>query len=127
MEHRIANIRRDFRHKTTTEIVDRLPKAIVLEDLNIRGMMKNRHLARALGEQGLYTIRSYIRYKAEARGIQVQYADRFYPSSKICSVCGSIKTDLKLKDRKYVCHACGAVMDRDSNASRNLELLAVLA
>ena len=127
LEAHIANIRKDFRHKMTTEIVNQLPKVIVMEDLNIGGMMRNRHLARAIGEQGLYTIRNYIEYKAEARGIKVQYADRFYPSSKKCSSCGAIKKDLKLKDRKYVCVSCGLVMDRDSNASRNLELLATLA
>ena len=127
IDAQIANIRKDFRHKMTRETVDQLPKVIVMEDLNIGGMMKNRHLARAIGEQGLYTIRSYIQYKAEARGIKVQYADRFYPSSKKCSSCGAIKKDLKLKDRKYVCVSCGMVMDRDSNASRNLELLATLA
>lgn len=111
----------------TTAIVNQLPKMIVLEDLNIRGMMKNRHLSRAIGEQGLYTIRNYIQYKADARGIKTQYADRFYPSSKKCSECGNIKKDLRLKDRKYVCHSCGSVKDRDSNSSRNLELLATLA
>jgi putative transposase len=84
-------------------------------------------LSKAIGEQGLYAIRDFIRYKADARGIKVQYADRFYPSSKKCSECGSIKKDLKLRDRKYVCHSCGLIIDRDSNASRNLELLAALA
>jgi len=127
IDNRIANIRKDFRHKMTTEIINQFPKVIVLEDLNIRGMMKNRHLSRAIGEQGLYTICSFIQYKADARGIKIQTADRFYPSSKKCSECGAIKKDLKLKDRKYVCHSCGAVKDRDSNASRNLELLAALA
>jgi len=127
LELHISNIRKDFRHKTTTEIVKQLPKVIVLEDLNINGMMKNRHLSRAIAEQGLYTIRNFIQYKADARGIKIQFANRFYPSSKKCSECGEIKKDLKLKDRKYVCHSCGAVKDRDSNASRNLELLATLA
>ena len=127
LDLRMASIRRDFRHKMTTEIVNKLPKAIVLEDLNIHGMMKNRHLSKAIGEQGLYAIRKYIQYKATARGIRVQYADRFYPSSKKCSECGSIKKDLKLKDRKYVCNVCGMVKDRDSNASENLESLAALA
>jgi putative transposase len=127
LDAHIANIRKDFRHKMTKETVNQLPKVIVMEDLNIGGMMKNRHLARAIGEQGLYTIRNYIQYKAEARGIKVQYADRFYPSSKKCSSCGAIKKNLKLKDRKYVCGSCGFVMDRDGNASRNLELLATLA
>jgi len=122
-----ANIRRDFRHKMTAEIVNQLPKVIVLEDLNVKGMQKNRHLSRAISEQGLYTIRSYIQYKADARGIKLQFADRFYPSSKKCSVCGNIKKNLRLKDRKYVCEVCGTVKDRDGNASDNLLSLAILA
>jgi putative transposase len=126
LEHKIANIRRDFRHKMTTEIVNQLPKVIVMENLNIRGMMKNRHLSKAIGEQGLSTIQNYVQYKSVARSIRTQYADRFYPSSKKCSNCGAIKKDLKLKDRKYVCHNCGIVKCRDSNASENLEALAIL-
>ena len=119
---RISNIRHDFRHKMTREIVDRFPQVIVLEDLNVQGMMKNRHLARAIGEQGFYTIRQMLSYKAEERGIAMQYVDRFFPSSKRCSCCGMIKRELKLKDRTYRCDGCGHVLERDFNAARNLEL-----
>jgi len=127
IETRIANIRKDFRHKMTTEIVNQLPKVIVIEDLNINGMMKNQHLAKAIGEQGLYTIQNYLTYKSKNRGITIQKANRWYPSSKRCSSCGNIKKDLKLSDRKYLCHNCGMIKCRDCNAADNLEALAMLA
>jgi putative transposase len=124
IQNRIANIRHDFRHKMTRELVDKLPHTIVLEDLNVRGMMKNRHLSKAIGEQGFYAISQMLSYKANERGIKIQYADRFYPSSKRCSSCGEIKADLKLSDRKYTCGKCGVSIDRDYNAAMNLERLA---
>lgn len=121
---KLQHIRKDYTHKVTTALVSMLPREIVLEDLNISGMLKNRHLARAISEQGLYRFRQYIEYKAAERGIAVRYADRFYPSSKTCSCCGAVKKDLKLSDRVYKCPVCGMELDRDFNAARNLEKLA---
>ena len=92
-----------------------------MEDLNVTGMMKNRHLSKAIGQQGFAEFRRQIAYKSDWNGIETVYADKFYPSSKTCSVCGYIKPDLKLSDRTYVCAECGAVLDRDYNAAVNLE------
>ena len=117
---RLLNIRTNYLHQTTTEIVKNKPSCIVLEDLNVSGMMKNRHLSRSIMIQKLYEFRRQIEYKAELYGIEVVIADRFYPSSKTCSCCGNIKKDLKLSDRVYRCDCCGNVIDRDVNASINL-------
>lgn len=118
---RIANIRQDYTHKATARIVSMLPKRLVLEDLNVSGMMKNRHLAKAVAEQKFYEFRRQMEYKCEDRGIELVIADRFFPSSKKCSKCGSIKKDLRLRDRVYRCSECGLEIDRDLNAARNLE------
>lgn len=117
---RLLNIRTNYLHQTTTEIVKTNPSRIVLEDLNVSGMMKNHHLSNSLMCQKLYEFRRQIEYKAELYGIEVVMADRFYPSSKICHSCGHIKKDLKLSDRVYRCGCCGNVIDRDVNASINL-------
>ena len=117
---RLTNIRTNYIHQVTTEIVKNKPSRIVLEDLNIKGMMKNRHLSRSIMCQKLYEFRHQIEYKAELYGIEVVIADRFYPSSKTCHVCGNVKKDLKLSDRMYRCDCCGNVIDRDINASINL-------
>ena len=98
---RLLNIRTNYLHQTTTEIVKTKPSRIVLEDLNVSGMMKNRHLSRSIMIQKLYECRRQIEYKAELYGIEVAIADRFYPSSKTCHVCGNVKKDLKLSDRVY--------------------------
>ena len=90
-----------------------------MEDLNIKGMMKNKHLSKAIAEQCLYDFKLKMKYKCQFYGIEFVEADRFYPSSKICSSCGSIKKDLKLSDRKYIC-SCGLNINRDYNASINL-------
>ena len=91
-----------------------------MEDLNVSGMMKNRHLARALAEQKLYEFRRQMEYKCEFHGIEFVLADRWFPSSKTCSCCGNVKKELKLKDRTYKCTACGFKIDRDRNACINL-------
>lgn len=117
---RLLNIRTNYLHQITTEIVKTKPSRIVLEDLNVSGMMKNRHLSRSIMIQKLYEFRRQIEYKAELYGIEVAIADRFYPSSKTCHVCGNVKKDLKLSDRVYRCDCCGNVIDRDINASINL-------
>ena len=120
---KLDNIRHNYTHHVTAEIINLNPKKIAIEDLNVKGMMKNRHLAEAIQGQTWHEFRRQIEYKAEWAGIEVVLADRRYPSSKKCSVCGAIKRDLKLKDRVYKCDACGLVIDRDLNAARNLELL----
>lgn len=118
--HRLTNIRKDYISQTTTEIVNRKPRFIVIEDLNVSGMMKNRHLSKAVQNQGFYEFRRQLTYKCEDMGISLVIADRFFPSSKLCSCCGKIKTDLKLSDRLYRCE-CGNVIDRDFQASVNLK------
>jgi putative transposase len=124
LHRRLADIRRGYTHNVTRKIVNLLPAVIVLEDLNVRGLMKNHHLARAIAEQTFYEFRRQIEYKAAWQGTKIRLADRFEPSSKRCSDCGAIKKDLKLKDRVYHCECCGFVEDRDFNAARNLEKLA---
>ena len=120
INHRLTNIRTDYIQKTTTEIIKREPSFVVLEDLNVKGMMKNKHLARAIQEQKLSEFYRILKYKCEWNGIRFITADRFYASSKICSFCGNKKNDLKLSDRTYKCEHCGTVIDRDFNASVNL-------
>jgi len=117
---RLTNIRHNYLHQTTSEIVKRKPSFICIEDLNVRGMMKNRHLSKAIQEQCFYEFRRQIEYKSEWNGIQVVIADRYFPSSKLCSHCGSVKKDLKLSDRIYRCE-CGNIIDRDYQASLNLK------
>lgn len=120
IHHRLANIRQNYRHQITSEIIGRKPRLIVLEDLNVQGMMSNKHLSKAVQEQGFYEFRRQIEYKAEWTGIKVIIADRFYPSSKTCICCGRIKKDLKLSERIYRCE-CGNVIDRDLQAAINLK------
>lgn len=118
--HKLTNIRRDNIHKVTTDIVKREPSFIVLEDLNISGMLKNKHLSKSVREQNFYRFRELLTYKAENAGIKLIIADRFYPSSKTCSNCGAVKQSLKLTERVFVCNECGLEIDRDLNASLNL-------
>ena len=120
LNHRLTNIRHNYLHQTTTEIINRKPMFIALEDLNVTGMMKNKHLAKAIQEQSFYEFKRIISYKANWNNIKIIEVPRFYPSSKTCSECGSIKKDLKLSDREYICLECGCVIDRDYNASINL-------
>ena len=117
---RITDIRLNHIHQTTNTIVKTKPCRIVVEDLNVRGMMKNKHLSKAVAEQCFQTFITIMEYKCKWRGIEFVKADRFYPSSKMCSCCGSIKKDLRLKDRTYICSNCNLVIDRDKNASINL-------
>ena len=120
VNHRLANIRKDYLNQTTSEIVNRKPRFICIEDLNVSGMIKNRHLSKAVQNQGFFEFRKQLEYKCNDRGIQLIVADRFYPSSKLCSCCGNIKKDLRLSDRTYKCE-CGNVIDRDFQASLNLK------
>ena len=119
LNHRLTNIRHNYLNQVTSEIVNRKPKFIVLEDLNVKGMMKNRHLAKAVQEQCFYEFYRQVQYKSLCNNINFITADRWFPSSKLCSVCGNIKKDLKLSDRTYICE-CGNIIDRDFQASVNL-------
>ena len=118
---KLQDIKKDYFHKSSTALVRTKPKAIVLEDLNVAGMRKNKHLAHLLQESSISTFKQMLISKAESHGIEVVLADRFYPSSQICSHCGNRKVDLKLSDRTYKCPVCGLEIDRDLNASINLE------
>ena len=120
IDRRLSNIRLNHIHQTTNKIIKEMPYRVVMEDLNVKGMMKNKHLSKAIQEQGFYEFKRQMQYKCEWNEIEFVQADRYYPSSKTCSCCGSIKEDLKLKDRTYVCKECGLVIDRDYNASINL-------
>ena len=117
---KLSSIRLNHVHKATSHIVKQLPKGVVIEDLNIRGMMKNKHLAKHIQNSMFYEFRRQLGYKCSEYGIQLVIADRFYPSSKACSCCGFIKSDLKLNDRIYRCNSCGLEIDRDLNAAENL-------
>lgn len=123
--HKLTNIRKNYIHQVTNEIISRKPKFIVLEDLNVKGMIKNRRLAKAVQQQSLAEFARILEYKARQNNIEIIYADRFFPSSKTCSCCGAIKHDLKLKDRIFKCNSCGLVIDRDFNASLNLYLYGI--
>ena len=120
LNRRLTNIFQNYLHQTTSEIVKREPSFICIEDLNVKGMMKNRHLSKAIQQQKLYEFRRQIEYKSAWNNVQVIIADRFFPSSKLCSCCGNIKKDLKLSDRIYKCE-CGNVIDRDYQAALNLK------
>ena len=121
---RIASIRTDALHKLTTDLTRRF-HSIGIENLNVRGMMKNRHLSRAVADMSFYEFRRQLQYKTAMRGGQVVVADRFYPSSKTCSVCGYKLESLPLSVRKWKCPGCGTDHDRDLNAAINLKNMAV--
>ena len=121
LNHRLNNIRDNYLHQTTSEIVNRKPMFITIEDLNVSGMMKNKHLSKAIQQQKLYEFRRQLEYKCKWNNIELRIVDRYFPSSKLCHECGSIKTDLKLSDRIYICPECGNVIDRDYQASLNLK------
>ena len=120
LHKKLDNIRNDYRHKVTTEIVKTKPSRIVMESLNISGMLKNKHLSKAIAKQGLYEFKTMLKYKAEKYNIEFVEADKWYPSSKTCSECGYIKPKLSLSERIFECECCGATIDRDKNASINL-------
>ena len=120
LHHKLDNIRTDYINKTIAEIVKTKPSYITMEDLNVRGMMKNRHLSKAVASQKFYEFKVKLQAKCNEKGIELRVADRWYPSSKLCHRCGSIKKDLKLSDRIYKC-SCGYIGDRDFNAALNLK------
>ena len=119
LHHKIDNIRTDYINKTIAEIVKTKPSYITIEDLNIKGMMKNRHLSKAVASQKFYEFRTKLQAKCREKGIELRVVDRWYPSSKTCHCCGAVKKDLKLSDRIFKC-SCGYVEDRDFNAALNL-------
>lgn len=123
IHYRVSCIRKDALHKATTDIV-RNADVIAVESLNVAGMMRNRKLSRALSDVSLSEFLRQLAYKAEWSGVELVESPRFYPSSKTCSSCGTIKQDLTLKDRIYACSECGMVLDRDLNAAINLKNLA---
>ena len=118
--HRRDNIHTDYINKIIAEIVKTKPSYITIEDLNVSGMMKNRHLSKAVASQKFYEFRTKLKSKCDDNNIELRVVDRFYPSSKLCPCCGSIKKDLKLSDRIYRCD-CSYVADRDLNAALNLK------
>jgi putative transposase len=118
---KLANIRQNYLQQITSEIVNRKPKFIVLEDLNVEGMKKNKYISKAISEQKLAEFHRQITYKCEWNNIELVIADRFFPSSKTCSCCGFVKKDLTLKDRIYTCPECGNIIDRDYQAAINLK------
>ena len=120
LHHKMDNIRTDYINKTIAEIVKTKPSYITIEDLNVKGMMKNRCLSKAVASQKFYEFRKRLKAKCDEKGIELRVADRFYPSSKTCHHCGSIRKNLKLSDRIYRCE-CGYVADRDLNAALNLK------
>ena len=117
----LDNIRQDYRNKVVSELAKTKPAYITIEDLNVRGMMKNKHLSKAIAQQGFTDFRNRLTDKAKQHGIEVRIAGRFYASSKICSNCGAVKEELKLSERTYMCEECGITIDRDVNAAINLK------
>ena len=120
LHKRLDNIRTDNRQKVTTEIAKTKPSRVVMESLNVSGMMKNKHLSKAIAQQGLFEFKQMMRYKCNRQNTEFVEADKWYPSSKTCSECGHVKTKLSLSEREFRCECCGAVIDRDKNAAINL-------
>ena len=120
IHYRIDTIREDYENKVVHEIVKQKPRFITMEDLNVKGMMKNKHLAKAVAAQRFSLILAKLKRKVQIIGIEFRTVDRFYPSSKTCHTCGYINKGLKLKDRVYICPKCGYTEDRDFNAALNL-------
>jgi len=123
LHYRIGCIRKDALHKLTT-FLTRTFTVIGIENLNIRGMLKNRKLSRAIADVGMHEFKRQLEYKAVLHGSQVVVADRWFPSSKTCSECGCIKPTLELSERSWQCFDCGAEHDRDHNAAKNLKIFA---
>ena len=118
---KIRNIQQNYMYSAVNDVLKTKAQNITLEDLNVRGMLQNPKLAKAIQEERLYEFRRIMTYKCERLGINLTIADRFFPSSKLCSCCGYKKADLKLTDRKWTCPNCGGHHDRDENAAINLE------
>ena len=120
LHQRLTNIRTDYINKIVSSIIKQKPSYITIEDLNVKGMMKNKHLSKAIASQKFFEFKTKLTVKCKENHIELRIVDRFYPSSKTCSSCGKVKKDLKLSDRIYKCD-CGFTIDRDLNASINLK------
>ena len=120
LNHRLTNIRHDYIHQTTSKIIQRKPSYITIEDLNVKGMMKNKHISKSVQQQCLYEVARQLQYKCSWNGIELRQVSKWYPSSKTCHECGYINKELKWYHRTYKCPICGYVEDRDYNASLNL-------
>jgi len=120
INNKLTNIRHNYIHNITTQLIKQKPSFITIEDLNVKGMMKNKHLSKAVAQQCFYEFRRQLEYKCKRNNIKLRIVDRFYPSSKTCNYCGYVKKDLKLSDREFICPKCGVIEDRDKNASYNL-------
>ena len=120
LHKRLTNIRTDYINKTVAKIVEQKPSYVTIEDLNVKGMMKNKHLSKAVAQQKFFEFKTKLTVKCKEKNIELRIVDRFYPSSKTCSQCGKVKKDLKLSNRIYKCD-CGLSVDRDLNASINLK------
>lgn len=118
--NKLSNIRHNYLHQVTHQIIKLNPSVVIMEDLNIQKMMKNKYLSSYIYEQNFFTFREMMRYKCEFNNIQFILVDKYFPSSKMCNKCGNIKSNLQLSDRTYVCECCGNVVDRDLNAAINL-------
>lgn len=121
LHQRLKNIRHNYVNEFVSELVRNKPEYITIEELNIKGMMKNRHLSKAIAQQNFYCFRTKLQNKCRQNNIELRIVSRYYPSSKTCACCGSIKKDLKLSDRVYICEKCGFEIDRDLNAAINLK------
>ena len=121
LHQRLANIRENYHRNIVYELVKAKPAFIAIEDLYVRGMMKNRHLSKAIAQQGFFQFRTKLQIKCQVHGIELRLVNRFFPSSKLCSNCGYKKVDLTLKDRVYECKNCHTVLNRDLNAAINLK------
>ncbi|MBQ9493415.1 MAG: transposase [Oscillibacter sp.] len=120
LHDRLDCIRKDSVRQTVAALVKAKPEFVAIEDLNVRGMMRNRHLSKAVAQQNFYGFRNFLTWKCKMHGIPLHIVDRWYPSSKTCHFCGTLKADLKLSDRSYVCEGCGTLIDRDLNAALNI-------
>lgn len=120
VNRKLNGIRKNHTHQATNQIVKTKPSKVVMETLNIQGMMKNKHLSKAIQKQNLYEFKRQMKYKCEFNGIEFVEADKWYPSSKTCSECGYVKKNLSLSERTYICEECGCIIDRDLNAAVNL-------
>jgi putative transposase len=120
VNRKLNGIRNNHLHQATSKIVKTKPSTIIMETLNISGMMKNKHLSKAIAQQKLFEFKRQIQYKSDKQGIKFVEADKWYPSSKTCSKCGHIKKNLSLSERTYICEKCDYIIDRDYNAAINL-------
>ena len=119
LNYRLRNKRVEYIKHVVNSLVSKSPQFITIEDLNVRGMLKNRHLSKAISKQNFYYFKEFLTQQCKKNGIELRIVDRFFPSSKTCNCCGQLKSDLKLKDRVYKCN-CGYIEDRDLNAAYNL-------